>query len=166
MADIALTLKEQFERHVNGFIKGSVDLTINEFGAKFQLPHTNKVSSWKKTKEIRIPSMLCYNNGRNNDPVYEQITDKNFGRWFDTERYKFEDLVSEFEALKKNIVKANSEKINKQSEASMALANMGDDSIKLQYKTKDYHFFSTIDCGVKYTKADDEFIFNNLYKVE
>lgn len=166
MADIALTLKEQFERHVNGFIKGSVDLTINEFGAKFQLPHTNKVSSWKKTKEIRIPSMLCYNNGRNNDPVYEQITDKNFGRWFDTERYKFEDLVSEFEALKKNIVKANSEKINKQSEASMALANMGDDSIKLQYKTKDYHFFSTIDCGVKYTKADDEFIFNNLYKDE
>ena len=110
--------------------------------------------------------MLCYNNGRTNDPDYEQITEKNFGRWFDTNRYKFEELVCDFEALRKNVVKANSEKINKQSDATMALANIGDESIKIQYKTKDYYFFSTIDCGVKYTKADDEFIFNNLYKDE
>ena len=110
--------------------------------------------------------MLCYNNGRTNDPDYEQITDKNFGRWFDTSRYKFEELVNDFEALRKNVVKANSEKINKQSDATMALANIGSESIKIQYKTKDYYFFSTIDCGVKYTKADDEFIFNNLYKDE
>lgn len=91
---------------------------------------------------------------------------KTFGRWFDTERFKFDDLLIEFEALKKNIIKANAQKLNKQSEATMALANIGEDEVKIQYKTKDYYFFSTIDCGVKYTKADDEFIFNNLYKDE
>lgn len=164
--DTATLLKEQFERRINGFLKGNVDLTVNEFGSEFKLPHPNKIASWKKTKEIKIPQMLDYVNGRSEPPKYEQITEKNFGRWFDKERFKFDDLIIEFEALKKNITKANTEKLNKQSEASMALASIGDDEIKIQFKTKDYHFFSTIDCGTKYTKADDEFIFNNLYKDE
>lgn len=164
--DTATILKEQFEKRINGFLKGSVDITTNEFGSVFKLPHTNKIASWKKTKEIKIPNMLTYNNGRNEDPNYDQITDKNFGRWFDTTRYKFDELVLDFEALKKNLTKANTEKLNKQSEATMALASIGDDEVKIQYKTKDYHFFSTIDCGTKYTKADDDFIFNNLYKDE
>ena len=164
--DTATLLKEQFEKHINGFLKGSVDLLTNEFGSEFKLPHPNKIASWRKTKEIKIPYMLDYKNGRSEDPTYEQITEKNFGRWFDTERYKFDDLLIDFEALKKNIVKANTEKLNKQTEASTALASIGDDEIKIQYKTKDYHFFSTIECGTKYTKADDEFIFNNLYKDE
>lgn len=164
--DTTSLLKEQFERRINGFLKGSVDLTTNEFGSEFKLPHPNKISAWKKTKEIKIPNMLDYNNGRSEPPKFEQITEKNFGKWFDTERFKFDELVVEFEALKKNLTKAISDKINKQSEATMALAGIGEEEIKIQYKTKDYRFFSTIDCGTKYTKADDDFIFNNLYKDE
>ena len=164
--DTATVLKEQFEKRINSFLKGSVDISINSFGSKFKLPHPNKIATWKKGKEAKIPNMLSFNNGLSEDPVCEQITDKNFGRWFDTERFKFEDLLIEFEALRKNLSKANSEKMNKQSEATMALASIGEDEVKIQYKTKDYHFFSTIDCGTKYTVADDEFIFNNLYKDE
>ena len=164
--DTATLLKEQFERRINGYLKGSVDLLTNEFGSEFKLPHPNKIASWRKGKEIKIPYMLNYNNGKNEEPVYEQITEKNFGRWFDTERFKFDDLLIEFEALKKNLVKAISDKLNKQTEASTALSSIGEDEIKIQYKTKDYHFFSTIECGTKYTVADDEFIFNNLYKDE
>ena len=164
--DTATLLKEQFERRINGFLKGSVDLLTNEFGSEFKLPHPNKISSWRRTKEIKIPYMLNYNNGKNEEPVYEQITEKNFGRWFDTERFKFDDLLVEFEALRKNLVKAISDKLNKQTEASTALSSIGEDEIKIQYKTKDYHFFSTIECGTKYTVADDEFIFNNLFKDE
>lgn len=50
MADVSLTLKEQFEKRTNTFLKGSCDLTTNEFGACFKLPHTNKVATWKKRK--------------------------------------------------------------------------------------------------------------------
>ena len=111
--DTATLLKEQFERRINGYLKGSVDLLTNEFGSEFKLPHPNKIASWRKGKEIKIPYMLNYNNGKNEEPVYEQITEKNFGRWFDTERFKFDDLLIEFEALKKNLVKAISDKLNK-----------------------------------------------------
>ena len=50
MSDIALTLKEQFEKRTNTFLKGSCDLTTNEFGACFKLPHTHKIATWKKRK--------------------------------------------------------------------------------------------------------------------
>lgn len=79
MEDVSFTLKEQFERRINSFLKGSVDVSINEYGSEYKLPHPNKIATWKKSsKDIKIPYMLNYNNGRNNDPVYEDITDKNF----------------------------------------------------------------------------------------
>ena len=166
LQDTELTLKEQFENKINKLLKGSVDLTINEFGSKFQLPHTNTITSWKKTKEIKIPNMLDFINGRNEPPKYEMITAKNFGKYFDTERYSFDELCIDFEALKKNLNKTKSEKMNKQSDASMALASIGEDEEKIQYEYKTIPFFSDIGSGLKYTKADDEFIFNNLYKDE
>lgn len=166
LQDTELTLKEQFENKINKLLKGSVDLTTNEFGSKFQLPHTNTIASWKKTKEIKIPNMLDFINGRNEPPKYEMITVKNFGKYFDTERYSFDELCIDFEALKKNINKAKSEKVNNQSDASMALASIGEDEEKIQYKSETYPFFSDIGVGLKYTKADDEFLFNNLYKDE
>lgn len=50
MADVSLTLKEQFEKRTNTFLKGSCDISLNEYGAVFKLPHTNKIATWKKRK--------------------------------------------------------------------------------------------------------------------
>ena len=45
--DTATVLKEQFEKRINSFLKGSVDITINNYGSKFKLPHPNKIATSK-----------------------------------------------------------------------------------------------------------------------
>lgn len=154
--------KDKFESKWNNLLQARWDLNQNDYGASFRLPENeDHLIQWREREQKGLPFIMQYEEGKTMKPKYILITDKNFKFYFYDDKCNFEQFKTEFKSLQKELKKMRNNVIAAKSSASMVMDDAYDNS---KTREKIVYFFSTAQHMNKYTKADDEFIFNRIYK--
>lgn len=152
-----------FNEKVNNFVKGSMRIENNAYGAKFEVGFPDQIISETKTKLAkRVPTMLDFQNGVNESPTRVDVTPGNFEKYFEKNSFTYEELCALVLTLKKTIVKNKIDSSKNDTTATSVIASVvhGD----YEMKTVTFEFFSNSVFGNRYTDADKDFIFRRIYK--
>lgn len=103
-----------------------------------------------------------YSNGKDKPGESKTVNATNFSRFFDTTNYSYEDFVKDILKAKQVVMEERLHSNQNKSEATLAIdhiINGGEDT-----RTKNVKLFTSYKFRNKYTAADDDFIFNRVYK--
>lgn len=109
-----------------------------------------------------IACIIDFINGKDKPGIWVTVTQNNFPKYFNTNNYSFDLFLSEILEKRKEILRLMNEESKNKSDASMgvdSLVNGNDD-----HRNVSLDLFTTPKFLNKFSQADDDFIFNRLFK--
>lgn len=156
-------LLTKLQDELNNKIQPAKRFPTDEFGYEVKPLHYDELVKFtaKSLNKYGYALIISHENGKDGKLVYEKVQQSNFGRFF----------VSSFtwDAFVGLIIEAANEakKLKLDNEINSSVASRMLDAIKNdgdQFRTKVVQLFTQSKFKNKYTKGDDDFLFNHLYR--
>lgn len=157
------TLLTNFQSHITDKVKTTYLYPNDEYGVSVNLLHYDTVRKFtdKELNKNGINVLLSEHESGDKTSKCVRITQSNFGKYFD-KSYSWNSLVADLLNLRKECIAAQVEANADMSVASLEYATLRDTNYT--FRTKDIQLFKNSVFSGKYNSADDELLFDHLFK--